>query len=821
MTASIEKKKSIQGKISGLFLIFGLLPLIVVMGFLQFLKPKFQEETQSVIVTESQAIIDTIDRNLFERYGDVQAFTLNAAVLDQNNWGKADPQNPLIGAIDGYISNYGIYSLSMVVDTNGVVQAINSKDKGGKTIPSDKLYGRSFKETPWFQKALNGDFTQGKNGLTGTVVEGPHVLPIQDEVYGTKNGFGLTFSAPIKDNQGKTVGVWVNFADIKLVEDIVTQKFDSLKAIGMNSAEVTLTDRHGLTLLHFNPERDKNNTIVRDMTIVGKENMGTKGHVGAQKVMEQPNGAFYDKNMDLVHSYGTSQGAYDFGGLGWHVLIDVPANEAFDNLISVQNVILITFGGAFVTILLLGLWVGRSFSRPLKDLSASMNEISSGHNLENIEIKYQDRQDEIGLMATNLLGFRDNAIAVQEHHRNEKGQARKQQEILRQEMLTLSDQLDREVQSSVGEVSSKAVTMLQHADSMSKTAEKLGNDASNVAVFSEEATQNVESVAAAAEELALSIQEISRQVSQAANVAQNAVSTAEETNITVQNLSEAAGRVGDVVKLISDIANQTNLLALNATIEAARAGEAGKGFAVVASEVKNLASQTTRATDEIASQISGIQGATTQAVHAIEAITTTIQQIDQISASIAAAVEQQGAATNEISRNTQRAAEGTRTVSSNLSSVSKDTVQTGALASNVRDITNEMAKSVQDLQDRLRVILRQSAAGDRRRHVRISPSNLTANISSNGKTYQCRVDNIGAGGMAVTLSDLKVPVGSALEIRLPNLDQVIYGTLGDVGGDLARINFTLTEALEEFMKGYIEKLQGGSGGLKAPGRSVA
>ncbi|MBJ7407745.1 MAG: methyl-accepting chemotaxis protein, partial [Bradyrhizobium sp.] len=194
---------------------------------------------------------------------------------------------------------------------------------------------------------------------------------------------------------------------------------------------------------------------------------------------------------------------------------------------------------------------------------------------------------------------------------------------------------------------------------------------------------NVQTVAAAAEEMASSVDEIGRQVQDSARIAGEAVQQAVRTNDHVGELARAAGRIGDVVELISQIAGQTNLLALNATIEAARAGEAGRGFAVVASEVKALAEQTAKATGEISQQISGIQAATEDSVGAIKSISDTISRMSEIASAIAAAVEEQGAATREISRNVQQAARGTQQVSASIVDVQRGASQTGSASSNV------------------------------------------------------------------------------------------------------------------------------------------
>jgi len=235
------------------------------------------------------------------------------------------------------------------------------------------------------------------------------------------------------------------------------------------------------------------------------------------------------------------------------------------------------------------------------------------------------------------------------------------------------------------------------AQSMKVTADQTSHQTTAVAAASEEASTNVQTVAAAAEELTASISEITRQVVEAAKVSNRALADAKRTDITVQGLADSAKKIGKVVELINDIASQTNLLALNATIEAARAGEAGKGFAVVASEVKNLANQTSRATEEIGKQISAMQVVTTDAVTAIRDIASTIAQINEISTAIASAVEEQSTSTNEIARNVQQAALGTREVSSNIDGVSQAASQTGQAATDVFNAAKQLTLATSTL----------------------------------------------------------------------------------------------------------------------------
>jgi methyl-accepting chemotaxis protein len=251
------------------------------------------------------------------------------------------------------------------------------------------------------------------------------------------------------------------------------------------------------------------------------------------------------------------------------------------------------------------------------------------------------------------------------------------------QLNALADAFESSVKGVVQAVAGSAGDLRGHAQKMTTLADDATARATAVAAASEEASTNVQTVASAAEELSGSITEISRQVAQSTKISGQAVDEAEKANAQVRALAETAQKIGDVVKLINAIAGQTNLLALNATIEAARAGEAGKGFAVVASEVKSLANQTAKATGDIAAQVAAIQEATRTAVEAIKSIGGTIGRINEISTAIAAAVEEQNAATNEIARNVQQASQGTNEVSANITGVNQAASETGKAAAEV------------------------------------------------------------------------------------------------------------------------------------------
>jgi methyl-accepting chemotaxis protein len=366
--------------------------------------------------------------------------------------------------------------------------------------------------------------------------------------------------------------------------------------------------------------------------------------------------------------------------------MDVSIKQGSDALseitaVTIRNTVLLLGGGLGIGIVLAVVVAQAGIAGPIRRLTACMGTLATGKF--DVEIPGSGRKDEVGVMAAAVDIFRRNGIEVERMRAGQKEMELRAAAQRKADMHRLADEFQAAVGGIVGAVSSAATELEASAGTLTSTADTTQRMSGTVAAAAEQASANVQSVASATEEMTSSVHEIARRVQESSDIARAAVTQAQHTDGRINQLFDAAQRIGDVLKLITAVAEQTNLLALNATIEAARAGEAGRGFAVVASEVKALAAQTAKATEEIGTQIVGMQTATRESVTAIKEIGTTIGRISQIAAGIAAAVEEQGAATSEIARNVTEAAQGTTQVAESIGEVNHGAGETGAASAQV------------------------------------------------------------------------------------------------------------------------------------------
>ncbi len=351
--------------------------------------------------------------------------------------------------------------------------------------------------------------------------------------------------------------------------------------------------------------------------------------------------------------------------------------------------------------------VARSVIKPVQGLTQTLQRMAGGEL--DATVPGVERNDEVGAIAKALVGFRDalGARKAEEARVNAQMTETEKQAAL----ARLADEFEATVGGLVRKLSHSSGTLEGTARSLSATAEETNVQSASVASVAEQTAANVQAVATATEQLAASAQEIGSQVSQTATKSAAAVEQARETNALVSELSESAQKIGEVIAMIRAIAEQTNLLALNATIEAARAGEAGKGFAVVAAEVKGLADQTAKATDQIATQITGMQGISEKSVAAIAAIAHQIEEMSSLTGSVAAAVEEQQAATGEIARNVAEAARGTQESTDNIAQVREASGQTASASEQLLTSANELSENAGSLETEVSQFLQRVRAG--------------------------------------------------------------------------------------------------------------
>lgn len=478
------------------------------------------------------------------------------------------------------------------------------------------------------------------------------------------------------------------------------------------------------------------------------------------------------------------------------VELDKAMDQQMDSLMHAR--LLMTAIGVGIAILVsiaASTLLGQLISRPIVAMTGAMRRLADGE-LET-EIPATDRRDEVGRMAQALMVFKSNARKA----RQLQAEANK----VHADNMRRNAAMDRHTQdfgtSAAGvmaNLAASAAVMRETACEMSGAAQRTRESASATAHSSAAAATNLAAIASASEQMSASINEISQQVARATQAAQEAVQRAASTDAKVVGMAEQADRIGDVVRLITDIAARTNLLALNATIEAARAGEAGKGFAVVAGEVKGLATQTAKATEEIATQIAAIRAATGDAVAAVRDVTTAINQVEQVATAIAAAVEEQASATREIASGVQSVTASAQDTNRSMQQVSGIAEQTDVASAKVLNGATEVGQNADTLRVEMTQFLQAMAhAGDeeRRSYERMPGGGAEAVLRAPGHADQSvGIQDISRGGVALQC-DWPLSAGSEVQLRFDGADEPVSARAVRCDGGILALTFRQDEAM--------------------------
>lgn len=623
------KNWGVTAKLVAIFIVFGAVPMAVVgnMGF------SAVGQISDAIGTNFKGIAGNIankvDRNLSERYGDVQAFALNRIIGERYNWYVQDENNEIATTMNEYVKTYGIYYLTMLVDMEGDVIAVNSVDSEGNPIDTAALYTKNFKEAPWFQALTEEQFTTqmpftaaGNENSTGTYVEDLHVDEDVKTAYPGNEGLTIGFSAPFLLN-GEVMGFWTNRAKFSLVEGIVQDAYQELKAAGLPSSEITLMDGEGRVIVDYDPTTQGTEEMTHDFeNTLFQVNLAEKGVEVAQKAVagESGYGSAYHARKDIQQMAGYTHltGANGFPGMNWSVLVRAPEAEAAAAAISFKQNLTMAALVCIGLILTLGLWIGRKSAQSLVRINDVAQQAAQGDLTQRIPVS---SQDELGKMSDALNAMFDNVAQVV-------GQVRQAAD----QVTTASSEISQGNDDLSQRTSEQASSLEETSASMEQMTATVKQNADN---------------AKQANQLAIAAREVAEKGGQ---VTTDAVHAMDEIN-------KSSKKIADIINVIDEIAFQTNLLALNAAVEAARAGEQGRGFAVVASEVRNLAQRSASAAKEIKDLINeSVQKVgdgselVNQSGKTLDEIVNSVKRVTDIISEISAASQEQSSGIDQVSQ---------------------------------------------------------------------------------------------------------------------------------------------------------------------------
>ncbi len=739
----------ITAKLTWLFVLFGFVPMAVV-GLIAYnasLTIEGSVGTRFQSVAEGTA--DKIDRNLFERYGDVQAFGFNSVVDQKASWYRTDVEgNPIRQVIDQYVDTYDLYSLSILVDLDGRVIAVNSKDADGKPIQSQSLYGKNYRDSAWFRALKAQQFTTAmpfsapeNTAATGTYIEDLHIDSDVKAAYPGDDGLTLGFSAPVY-RDGKVVAYWTNRAKFSVVEDILRTTQKGMHKAGFPNSAVILLDKDGKILANYDPTGSGTDQFRHDFTTLMTDNLAHRGMTAAQGAVAGKTGFATDPHLQTkvpqMIGYTHLKGALGYPGMNWSVLVSVDYALATADAWSINRNVLIAIIACLVIIVLIGIVIGRIGIRGIVQVSEAAAKLAGGALDTRVSVK---AKDEIGTLAQS---FNEMGAQLQANVTKEREQAGKTAQFmveakrvlanlaqgdLRDQMTSVCDgdleQIKSSLNSAITNLTTTLTTVRSAAESVTTGAEEITKGNEDLSQRTSEQASSLEETSSAMEEMTSTVKQNADNAKQANQLAIAARDVANKGGAVTTKAVEAMGeinksskKIADIITVIDEIAFQTNLLALNAAVEAARAGEHGRGFAVVASEVRNLAQRSATAAKEIKGLIN----------ESIQRVTDGSELVDQSGKTLAEIVGSVKRVTDiiaEISAASQEQASGIDQVNKAIMQMDETTQQNAALV-------EETTSASQSMKEQARELMQQVDVFKMNRIIEASSEKHEANMSRGG-----------------------------------------------------------------------------------------